>query len=43
MKDGAGVVGHGLNIAGDFIPNEYGKGIIYRYINAFALIHRQQR
>ena len=25
--DGAGVAGHGLNIASDFVPNEYGQGI----------------
>ena len=25
--DGAGVAGHGLNIASEFVPDEYGQGM----------------
>ena len=31
--DGAGVAGHGLNIASDFVPNEYGQGICFSLIS----------
>ena len=29
VTDGAGVAGHGLNVASEYVPDEYGQGIYY--------------
>lgn len=39
--DGAGVAGQGLNVASEFVPNEYGQGIvktILKYLNVYNVI-----